>query len=66
MPSRPAVETAKSRSRPPSPAGSSASGAPVMAVHTPWGHSAETRRPASPWVMESHSARATTACLVTA
>ena len=66
MPSRPAVETAKSRPRLSAAASSSSSPAPVMAVQTPWGHRHETFSPASPWVMESHSAKATVACLVTA
>ena len=36
-----------------------------MPVCTAWGHRHDTRMPASPWVMASHSARPTTACLVT-
>ena len=38
----------------------------VMAVRTAWGASTETLMPLSPWVMASHSARPTAACLVTA
>ena len=38
----------------------------VMAVRTACGHNTDTLMPSRPWVMASHSARATAACLVTA
>ena len=38
----------------------------VMAVRTAWGQRTETLMPWSPWVIASHSARPTAACLVTA
>ena len=49
MPSRPAVASATSAVARRWPPGH-------LAVQTPWGHGARTRIPASPWVMESHSA----------
>ena len=58
MPSRPAVD-----STPASP--TEARAPPVMAVATAWGHRHENRTPESPCVIASHSARPTTACLVT-
>ena len=37
-----------------------------IAVRTPWGQIADTRMPWSPYVIASHSAKASAACLVTA
>ena len=57
IPLRPAVDATRWAN--------SSSGAPVIPVHTPCGQRQDTVIPSWAWVMESHSASATTACLVT-